>query len=267
MVVASEEEVEEEPQFSTKKKISQPPLNLLFNPSLIQRDDIWKIDIVKLLEILLSTLTSSTYKDLRLCGVAILTSTLIHRLKVESIFRLEKIANKSSNADLQKTQGITEKLPIPDISNLTLPFRQEISYPVSLEDLLSILENMITDLTNPIARKRQVKLEPVQVVDFQDYLIKFEKVIEEFESKLTQRLLQENQILFNDLVKNMNELEAARYFIAMLYLCMKDKIEIITQPSEDQINRLPSELNPVTNEEKKTLMKSDSIIIISKLIS
>ena len=77
-------------QVSTKKKISQPPLNLLFNPSLIERNDVWKIDIVRLLETLLSTLTKSSYKDLRVCGVAILTSTLIHRLKVESIFRLEK---------------------------------------------------------------------------------------------------------------------------------------------------------------------------------
>ena len=266
MVVVSQEE-EEEHQFSTKKKISQPPLNLLFNPSLIQRDDVWKIDIVKLLEILLSTLTSSTYKDLRLCGVAILTSTLIHRLKVESIFRLEKIANKSSNADLLKAEGIAEKVPIPEISNLTLPFRQEITYPVSLEDLLSILENMITDLTNPITRKSQVKLEPVQVVDFQDYLIKFEKVIEEFESKLTQRLLKDNQIIFNDLVKNMNELEAARYFIAMLYLCMKNKIEIITKPSESEKDRLLSESNSDSNKEKKLPLKTDSIIIISKIVS
>src|SRR5690606_20342136 len=116
-------------------------------------------------------LTSSSYKDLRLCGVAILTSTLIHRLKVESIFRLEKIANKSSsNAELQKDNGLKEKVPIPDISNLTMPFRQEITYPVSLEDLLSILENMITELTNPITRKSQVRLEPIQTVDFQDYL-------------------------------------------------------------------------------------------------
>ena len=74
------EVVKNDQEYSTKKKIAQPPLNLLFNPSLIQRDDVWKIDVVKLLEILLSTLTSSTYKDLRLCGVAILTSTLIHRL-------------------------------------------------------------------------------------------------------------------------------------------------------------------------------------------
>ena len=253
--------------FSTRKKISQPPLNLLFNPSLIERDDVWKIDIVKLLEILLSTLTSSTYKDLRLCGVAILTSTLIHRLKVESIFRLEKIANKNSSADFQKTGGITEKIPIPEISNLTLPFRQEIAYPVSLEDLLSILENMITDLTNPIARKSQVKLEPVQTVDFQDYLIKFEKIIEDFENKLIEKLLQKDQLIFNDLVQNMNELDVARYFIAMLYLSMKNKIEIITHASETEDDNLSNDVDSGNVSTKNRTLNSDTIIIIPKFTS
>ena len=34
----------------TKKKIAKPPLNLLFNPSLIIKRDIWDINIVELLE-------------------------------------------------------------------------------------------------------------------------------------------------------------------------------------------------------------------------
>jgi segregation and condensation protein A len=259
------EVVKNDQEYSTKKKIAQPPLNLLFNPSLIQRDDVWKIDIVKLLEILLSTLTSSTYKDLRLCGVAILTSTLIHRLKVESIFRLEKIANKSNHDYAQKTGASIEKLPIPDISNLSLPFRKEISYPIALDELISILENMITDLTKPIS-KSQVQLEPVQIVDFQDYLIKFEKIIDDFENKLMEKLSQRKQLIFNDLVRDMNELEVARYFIAMLYLCMKGKIVIDTQ-SSDVINDLISDSfgSTLDPKEKQPFRDTDIIIISNNL--
>ena len=100
-------------QVSTKKRISQPPLNLLFNPSLIERNDVWQINIVKLLETLLSTLTKSSYKDLRVCGVAILTSSLIHRLKVESIFRLEKIANKDQQGVSERDKEFSEKSSNP----------------------------------------------------------------------------------------------------------------------------------------------------------
>jgi segregation and condensation protein A len=215
-------------QVSTKKKISQPPLNLLFNPSLIERNDVWKIDIVRLLETLLSTLTKSSYKDLRVCGVAILTSTLIHRLKVESIFRLEKIASKDQQGVSERDKAFSEKVPIPQISNITLPFRKELSYPVSLEDLISILETMITDLTNPVVKRTSLNLEPVEVIDFQHYLIKFEKVIEDFENRLMTRLQNKSELNFNEMMIGLDRIEIARYFIAMLYLSMKDKINIIT---------------------------------------
>lgn len=222
------DENEELDQVSTKKKISQPPLNLLFNPSLIERNDVWKIDIVKLLETLLSTLTKSSYKDLRVCGVAILTSTLIHRLKVESIFRLEKIASKDHQGVPERDKEFVEKVPIPEISNLTLPFRKELSYPVSLEDLISILETMITDLTNPVVKRTSLSLEPIEVIDFQHYLIKFEKIIEEFENRIMTRLQNERELNFNEMVIGLDRIDVARYFIAMLYLSTRDKINIIT---------------------------------------
>ncbi len=232
---------EESSSSTTKKRISQPPLNLLFNPSLIDKQDVWKIDIVRLLEMLLELLKLSGNKDLRVCGVAILTSTLIHRLKVESIFRLEKIANQKEN-NTDKNKNLEKKLPIPELANLSLPFRKETSYPASLEELLLILENMITELTNPVVRKNQIGLEPIESFDFQEYLIKFEKVIEEYESKLYDILVTERAVLFNDFVFKMNELEIARYFIAMLYLAMKGKIDISYEKLDEISNREINEL-------------------------
>ena len=163
-------------------------MNLLFNPSLIDKQDVWQIDVVKLLENLLKLLATTGNRDLRVCGVAILTSALIHRLKVESIFRLDKIANQRNENNTEKEKKDAEKVPIPEISTLTLPFRKETSYPVSIDDLLLILENMITELTNPSIRKKTIDLEPIVTIDFQDYLIKFEKVIEEYELKLFEKI-------------------------------------------------------------------------------
>ena len=201
-------------------------MNLLFNPSLIDKQDIWQIDVVKLLENLLKLLATTGNRDLRVCGVAILTSALIHRLKVESIFRLDKIANQRNENNTEKEKKDDEKVPIPEISTLTLPFRKETSYPVSIDDLLLILENMITELTNPAVRKKTIDLEPIVTIDFQDYLIKFEKVIEEYELKLFEKISVVKEMIFNDFVFDMNELDIARYFIAMLYLAMRNKIEI-----------------------------------------
>ena len=201
-------------------------MNLLFNPSLIDKQDVWQIDVVKLLENLLKLLATTGNRDLRVCGVAILTSALIHRLKVESIFRLDKIANQRNENNTEKEKKDEEKVPIPEISTLTLPFRKETSYPVSIDDLLLILDNLITELTNPSVRKKTIDLEPIVTIDFQDYLIKFEKVIEEYELKLFEKISVVKEMIFNDFVFDMNELDIARYFIAMLYLAMRNKIEI-----------------------------------------
>lgn len=85
---------------------------------------------------------------------------------------------------------------------------------------------MITELTNPAVRKKTIDLEPIVTIDFQDYLIKFEKVIEEYELKLSEKISVVKEMIFNDFVFDMNELDIARYFIAMLYLAMRNKIEI-----------------------------------------
>jgi segregation and condensation protein A len=103
-----------------------------------------------------------------------------------------------------------------------------LSYPVSLEDLISILETMITDLTNPVVKRTSLNLEPIEIIDFQQYLIKFEKIIEEFENRIMKRLEYERELNFNEMVIGLDRIDIARYFIAMLYLSMKDKIEIIT---------------------------------------
>ena len=190
-----------------------------------------KLIYVKLLETLLELLTKSGNKDLRVCGVAILTSTLIHRLKVESIFKLEKIVNqKDINHD--KVENDEKKLPIPELVNLSLPFRKETTYPASLEELLSILDNLITELVNPTTRKKSIDLEPIETFDFQEYLIKFEKIIEEYEFRLFEKISVMKEIVFNDFVIDMDDIDIARYFIAMLYLAMKTKIEISYENSK-----------------------------------
>jgi segregation and condensation protein A len=147
----------------TKKTIAQPPLNILFNPSTVVKKDVWSVDIVRLLELFLQLINATGNKDLRICGIAAVSSSMIYRLKVESIFLLEKIAMQKKGLENQQA------LPIPELNTLELPFRVESTYPVSVDDLLKVLENMIMELANPRPRKKQVELEPVQTFNFDQY--------------------------------------------------------------------------------------------------
>src|SRR5919197_5773224 len=178
------------------KMISEPPLSLLFNPSLLaSKKDIWDIDVAMLLDMLLKLINTTVKKDLRVCGIAILSSSIIYRLKVESIFRLEKIAMQRKGVnDSQLPQ------PIPDLNPVEFPFRIESTYPVSLEELMHVLENMIFELANPRPKKKQLELEPVETFDFDQYIIKFEHILQGYEDMIFDIVTADGQAIFKILV-------------------------------------------------------------------
>jgi segregation and condensation protein A len=74
------------------ENIAQAPVSILFNPNTIAKKDVWEIDIVSILDLLIAILKKTEKKDLRVAGMAALSSSLIHRMKVERIFALQKAA-------------------------------------------------------------------------------------------------------------------------------------------------------------------------------
>jgi segregation and condensation protein A len=207
---------------SSKSSLATPPLNLLFNTSLLGKQNVWEINISRLLELLLKIINSSEKKDLRICGIAAWSSTLIYRLKVESIFQLEKLSLEKKNYD-----DSTEK-EIPHLKLIDFPFRLSSTYPVSLEDLLNVLENIISSLNNPSIKSRNlVELEPIEIFDFDHYLVKFEKILEEKEKFIMHSLRLTETLLFSKFIEKLDRLEVARIFIALLHLAMKGMIDLI----------------------------------------
>jgi segregation and condensation protein A len=210
------------------KMISEPPLSLLFNPSLLTtKKDVWDIDVTMLLDMLLKIIDKTGKKDLRVCGIAALSSSIIYRLKVESIFRLEKIAMQRKAVDEHQ-----QYQSIPDLNPVEIPFRIESTYPVSLEELLQVLENMISELANPKPKKKQLDLEPVETFDFDQYLIKFEHILQRYEDMIFDIVGADGEAIFKILVAKMEPIEIVRCFIAVLYLAMKGKIDLV-QIEED----------------------------------
>ncbi|MFL6497766.1 MAG: chromosome segregation protein ScpA [Nitrososphaera sp.] len=212
----------------TRRQIAQPPLNLLFNPSLLIRKDVWNIDIARLLEMFLRILNATGNRDLRICGLAAVSSSMIYRLKVESIFMLEKIAMTKKGINDSSGDQQEQQLPIPQLSAIELPFRVEPTYPVSVEDLLHMLENMVMELANPRSKrkKQELEIEPIETFNFDQYLIKFEKIIQGYEDMIYDIVTADSVLLFKTLVRRMGPIEIARCFIAMLYLAMKRKINL-----------------------------------------
>jgi segregation and condensation protein A len=202
-----------------RKRLSEPPIDVLFNPSLVLKRDAWDIDVASMLKMLLEILERIKYKDLRLCGVAALSSSIIHRIKVESIFRLQTISEQKRRPASQ-----TESTPVENLVPISIPFRHESSYPVSLQDLLSVLEKMISDLADPKSKRTRINLEPVEEFSFDDYFVKIEEILANFEEMVYNRLAERRTLLFSSLIVDMDLVSSARCFLAMLYLAMKGSI-------------------------------------------
>jgi segregation and condensation protein A len=217
-------------EVDTKKSIAQPPLNLLFNPSTLVRKDVWSVDLALLLEMFLRLINATGNKDLRICGIAAVSSSMIYRLKVESIFALEKIAMQRKGLEDPNNQQ-----PLPQLNPVELPFRIESTYPVSVDELLHMLENMIIELANPRPRKKQLELEPVQTFNFDQYLVKFEQIIQGYEDMIFDIVSADSILMFKTLVAKMEPVEIARCFIAMLYLAMKGKVELYQPDESDDV--------------------------------
>lgn len=204
-----------------RKKLSEPPIDVLFNPSLILKRDAWNIDVTSMLRMLLNILERVHYKDLRICGVAALSSSMIHRIKVESIFKLQTLSEKKS-----KQLSRADETPIESLSPIAIPFRFESSYPVSLQELLSVLESMVSTLTETGTRRPRINLDPVEDFSFDQYFVKIEEILAQFEAMIRNRLFERENELFSNLIADMDPLSSARCFLAMLYLALKGTIQI-----------------------------------------
>jgi segregation and condensation protein A len=197
--------------------ISQAPVNILFNPSSIGKKDVWDIDLILILDLLVKILEKNGRKDLRIAGMAALSSSLIYRMKVESIFALQRAAMEKK-PNKQRTDV--------DIELINMPYRHESTYPVSLDDLLGLLQNLIGTIANPQNRRNKVNIEPIEVPDFQEYFISLENIIGKYEDLIIKKISDAGYGMLQTIIKDLDGIDSIRCFFAILFLARDEKIDL-----------------------------------------
>ena len=211
----------------TKTLISKVPINVLFNPEGIQKRDVWEIDLIQILTMLLKILEKTDKKDLRVAGMAALSSSLIYRLKVESIFALQKAA--------MEKKPLRQRTDV-DIDILEFPYRHESTYPVSLDELLDLLENLIGTMANPRERKsNKLKFEPIEPPDFKKIFNNLENIIGEYQDLILRKLQANGSLLLEKIVVDLNMTDSIRCFFAILFLARDEKVDIMQEEGNDEI--------------------------------
>jgi len=208
----------------TPDSISQEPINILFSPSSVVKKDVWDIDLIQILDLLLKILEKSGQKDLKVAGMAALSSSLIYRMKVESIFALQKAAMEKKPM-YQRTDVDIE---------LIEPYRHESTYPVSLDDLLGLLQNLIGTIANPQSRRnRQLEIEPIKAPDFNEYFISLESIIGKYEDLVMKKIGPTGFGLLQEIITELDQIDSIRCFFAILFLARDQKVDL--EQVEDDI--------------------------------
>ena len=209
---------------ASEPDISAEPLNILFDPRLAAKKSVWDIDLLEILDAMSRILEKNGTRDLRVAGIAALSSALIYKMKVESIFTMQKDA--------------MEKKPLPkrrtgmDIQTISMPYRHQSTYAVSMDDLLELLQSLVVSIANPRSRRGRLNLEPSPVPDIKAHLISMESVIEGYKDLILRKIQATGRSSLDDIVSGLDPLDSIRCFIAALFLA-RDGVVALEQDGED----------------------------------
>lgn len=198
------------------KDLSEEPVSILFNPSRINKKNVWDVDLVLVLDMLMQILEKKGKMDLRVAGMAALTSSLIYRLKVESIFALHK-------TEPAKAPALRRDV---DIKLIGIPYRHESTQPVSFDELLELLENLIGAMANPRTNRRKPILETVDPPDLDDYMLSLDKVIGRYEDLVVEKINTAGTGMLSEIVASLDALDSIRCFFAILFLARDERVEL-----------------------------------------
>ena len=211
----------------TPNSISQEPINVLFDPKAVVKKDVWEIDLIQILNLLAKILEKTGRKDLKVAGMAALSSSLIYRMKVESIFALQKAA-MDKKPSFQRTDV--------DIELIDIPYRHESTYPVSLDDLLGLLQNLIGTIANPQSRRNsKLDIEPIEAPDFQEFFISLESIIGKYEDLIIKKIANTGFGLLQDIIAELDQVDSIRCFFAALFLARDQKVDLEQQNDDIKI--------------------------------
>ena len=211
----------------TPNGISQEPINVLFDTKAVAKKDVWEIDLIQILNLLTKILEKAGTKDLKVAGMAALSSSLIYRMKVESIFALQKAA-MDKRPSFQRTDV--------DIELIDIPYRHESTYPVSLDDLLGLLQNLIGTIANPQSRRnRKLEIEPIEAPDFQEFFISLESIIGKYEDLIMKKIANTGFGLLQNIIAELDQVDSIRCFFAALFLARDQKVDLEQQDDDIKI--------------------------------
>ena len=196
----------------TKPFWLRPPYLILFDLLRLHRVKPWDVDIANLLNTFLAEMKKNGYIDFSASGTALLSSSVVHRMKSELVLKME---------EPPKPPVVRPDVEVPP----PLPFPLRFEYTsTSVAEILRTLQEVLENEKAILARKPFVLSPPSVFEQLDEFLANIEENIENFYAELIKLSIRGLPLSFKDLVKGQTFLEAVRVFVMLLFLANQKKI-------------------------------------------
>jgi segregation and condensation protein A len=206
----------------------RPPYVILFDLLRLHRIKPWDVNISYILNAFLAEMKKQGFIDFSASGTALLSSSMIHRMKSELVLKMEEPPKPPIARP-------NEEIPPP------LPFPIRFEYTsTSIEQVLSVLEEVLKRESAALADRKSLLSPPEILEQMDEFLANIEKNIEVFYDSLLRKTAVTPELSFMELTKGSTLLEAVRVFIMLLFLVMQNRVTLSqTEDRADITIRLP----------------------------
>jgi segregation and condensation protein A len=206
----------------------RPPYMILFDLLRLHRIKPWDVNITYILNAFLAEMKKQGFIDFSASGTALLSSSMIHRMKSELVLKMEEPPKPPIARP-------NEEVPPP------LPFPIRFEYTsTSIEQVLSVLEEVLKRESAALADRKSLLSPPEILEQMDEFLANIEKNIEAFYASLLRMATATPTLSFLELTRGSTLLEAVRVFIMLLFLVMENRVSLSqTEDRGDITIRLP----------------------------
>jgi len=193
------------------------PYLILFDLLRLHRVKPWDVNIANLLNAFLAEMKHSGHVDFSVSGTALLSSSIIHRMKSELVLKMEE----PPKPPIEKPQ---ETIPPP----LPLPIRFEYT-ATPLAEVLQAIEEVLKSEIQFLSREVST-LKPSPVVEtLDDFITNIQDYLENLYHQLVHRHQRGEEISFRILTVRMNIQEMVRTFLLILFLASRGRVRLMQE--------------------------------------
>jgi segregation and condensation protein A len=190
------------------------PYLILFDLLRLHRIKPWDVNITYVLNMFLAEMKDRGNVDFSVSGTALLSSSIIHRMKSELVLKMED----PPKPILPKPQ---EEIPPP----LPLPIRFEYT-ATSIEEILNAIEEVLKSEFRLLS-KDVSSLKPTPVIEtLDDFITNIQDHLENLYHKLVHEYGRGQDISFKILTSKMDIQGLVRTFLLILFLASKGRIKL-----------------------------------------